>query len=121
VLPTQTDHDGVVAKQPFTVSVKPNADKAINLGKYKQVLVFGDSNMQAFSIPITRLCRPKEEEQVDDKCNMKYGLNVNAQLNRNHLKKRFRPGIRKMVQATIQEGKKLEDKWRWWSGLMSGI
>jgi hypothetical protein len=91
--------------RPF---VQPNADKAINLGKYKQVLVFGDSNMEAFSVPITRLCRTKEEEQ-DDKCNMKFSVNVNAQLNRNHLKKRFLPRIRNMIQETIQEGNKLEE------------
>jgi hypothetical protein len=94
-----------VPTRPFiTQFVEPNKNKAIDLGKYKQVLVFGDSNMQAFSQPITKLCRNTEDEN-HKKCNMKYNTNVNSQLSRNSVKKRFLPMIRNMIHnATTLQG-----------------
>ena len=95
----------------MTPFVEPNANKAIDLGKYQQVLVFGDSNMQLFSVPRTRFCQNQQQQQNStQKCQMKYGTNVNAPLNRHVLKKRFLPRIRAMINETIQEeGYKLED------------
>ena len=89
--------------------VQPNADKAIDLGKYKKVLVFGDSNMEAFALPVTKLCRKnktqKQKHPTKEKdCNMKWTTNVNSQLSMHYLRKRFLPGIRTMINATFAEG-----------------
>jgi hypothetical protein len=100
----------VPTRPPFiTKFVEPNADKSIDLGKYKQVLVFGDSNMELFSVPVIQLCKKTKHNRNAKACNMKWTTNVGSQLSMHYLRKRFLPRIQKMINTTLKEGYALEE------------
>jgi hypothetical protein len=98
----------VPIRPSITKFVQPNADKAIDLGKYKKVLVFGDSNMIRFALPVTNLCKIYQQGKHPSRAkdctrNMKWTINVNSQLSMNTLRKRFLPRIQTMIHATLRE------------------
>jgi hypothetical protein len=101
----------------ITKFVQPNADKAIDLGKYKKVLVFGDSNMILFAWPATNICKIYEQRKhrrangcsckwKDQQCQSATFHEYSAQA--------IVPRIQTMIHTTLGEETLLASKkWPW--------